>query len=264
MEYAAPKPFAEGMKLVWHDEFDGDKIDMAKWAFKAKMAQSDIINGTGERNARIDGGELLLQCHREEGEKPFSTNCSLTTDGTMSYRYGYLEMCANPPFFKGAWPSFWMQSDRRYLTTEYFVEVDIFEIFASKDQVYPNLHKWWKGGHVQLPGGDRGYTFPNPETLNDEYHLYGFGWTPERMYFTVDGEEYYSYNIGEEGDFGGIGGMAGFQDPLYIILNNFLFTEGSRWKPGDCLVDENTTFPVEYRVKWMRLWQDETGELFIG
>ena len=68
----------------------------------------------------------------------------------------------------------------------------------------------------------------------------------------------------EEGDFGGIGGMAGFQDPLYIILNNFLFTEGSRWKPGDCLVDENTTFPVEYRVKWMRLWQDETGELFIG
>lgn len=79
------------------------------------------------------------------------------------------------------------------------------------------------------------------------------------MYFTLDGEVYFSHDITEAGNYGE-GDMSCFHDPLYIIFNNFLFTAGSAWKPS--LVDETTVYPIEYRIDWVRLYQAPgVGEL---
>ena len=95
------------MHLAWNDEFNADSLDGAKWTLRAKMHQSDVINRADERNVTVESGNLVMRTWKES-DGTYSTNTSVTTDGTMSFQYGYLEIYANVPFVKGGWPSFWM------------------------------------------------------------------------------------------------------------------------------------------------------------
>ena len=96
------------MKLVWDDEFDctGDLYDRRKWVQRPQMRAKDVVNGTGERNVVVDDGKLVLRSWSEDGDKPYSTNMSMTTYDSLNYCYGYLEIRARVPFGKGCWPSF--------------------------------------------------------------------------------------------------------------------------------------------------------------
>ena len=80
------------------------------------------------------------------------------------------------------------------------------------------------------------------------------------MYFTVDGEIYFRYDLSQ--DFGDKNdGMQGFNDPVYIIFNNFIFTENSSWKNPP--VTDKTKWPITYKIDWIRLYQkDGEGEIF--
>ena len=55
--------------------------------------------------------------------------------------------------------------------------------------------------------------------------------------------------------------MSCFRDALFINFNNWIHTEGSfrnkNWK-----TDENTEYPIDYSIAWIRLYQDETGTLY--
>jgi hypothetical protein len=222
----------EDMVLVWNDEFDGDRLDPAKWMLKAKMSQGDILNGNGQRNVTVTDGALLLRSWKEDkgAERPYSTNTSVTTDGTFSYKYGYLEMSAIVPYEAGAWPSFWLLGSSLHQTSPYRAEVDVLEVFGSTDTGYSELHKALLSPKFinyalnLYPEEARAYHIPesDKESLRTAYHRYGFGWTPTEMYFTFDGEVYFSHDVTERGNYGE-GDMACFHDPLYVIFNNFLF-----------------------------------------
>ncbi len=260
------------MKLVWNDEFDNDTVqyDRMKWLQRAQMSATDMYNSQTERNVKIENGNLVLRSWKEDEEeigKPYSTNMSMTTRDSCNYCYGYLEMRAKVPFAKGAWPSFWMvqREDMRAEGQNWNAEIDIFEVFGSKDRLVPNIHKWYDssadGYHVQL-GENRKkyYIFKDIENLSDEYHTYGFYWDETKMIFSVDGEDYCEFDITEEsGDFGQYPGMSGFHTPNYIILNNFLFTPEASWIPDGAMVDDNVSYPVTYTIDYMRLWQGENG-----
>ncbi len=248
------------MHLVWNDEFNSDSIDRTKWNFRAKMNQSDIINSTDERNVTVEDGNLIMRTWKEDDGK-FSTNTSVTTDGIMSYKYGYLEMYANVPFVDGCWPSFWMQSKDVHRSVDYLAEIDMFEIYNTKNEVSSDIHKWYSGEEHYHAGGRKwSYKFARSINLNNEYHLYGLGWTPEEIYFTVDGKIYHRYDLSQ--DFGDRNdGMGGFHDPVYIIFNNFIFTENSSWKNPP--VNNRTKWPITYKIDWIRLYQkDGEGEIF--
>lgn len=251
---SAPDDGSE-MYLVWNDEFNGDSLDPAKWTLRAKMSQSDIINSTDEKNVCVEDGKLVLRTWKEADDK-YSTNTSVTTDGTMSFRYGYLEMYANVPFVEGCWPSFWMNSKDIHRTVPYMTEIDMFEVYNTKDTVRTDIHKWGPGTdeHYNIGGGEIYYKFKRSINLDNEYHLYGFGWTPKEMYFTVDGKVYGRYDLSK--DFGDRGdGMQGFHDPVYIIFNNFIFTDNSSWK--NPTVTDRTQWPITYKIDWIRLYQKE-------
>lgn len=252
------------LHLVWNDEFNESSIDSTKWTFRAKMNQSDIRNSTDSHNVNVENGQLVMRTWKE-ADGTFTTNTSLTTDGTMSYQYGFIEIYANVPFVEGCWPSFWMQSKDVHRSVPYMTEVDVFEVYDTRNIVAPNIHKWYANGeHDQAGGRKWGYKFRKSMNLNREYHLYGFGWTAETMYFTVDRNVYFRYDLTE--DFGAKGdGMQGFHDPIYVIFNNFIFTENSSWKNPP--VNANTKWPITYKVDWIRLYQkigegqvfDDTG-----
>lgn len=254
-------PNGDEVHLVWNDEFDSDSLDSTKWTLRAKMWQSDIKNSTDEKNITVEDGNLVMRTWKED-DGTYSTNTSVTTDGTMSFKYGYLEIYANVPFVDGCWPSFWMNSKDIHRSVPYMTEIDMFEVYNTKNTIRTDIHKWYTntGEHYNIGGNQINYSFKRKINLNNEYHLYGFGWTPEEMYFTVDGEIYGRYDLSQ--DFGDKNdGMDGFHDPMYIIFNNFIFTENSSWQ--NPTVTDKTEWPITYKIDWIRLYQkDGEGEIF--
>ena len=155
------------------------------------------------------------------------------------------------------------------------VEIDVFENFSSKNQIVPNLHKYEnadKGRHVQLSGVDQGASINGTRTFSFEsqeeaqkWHTYGFLWTEEIMSFSVDGQFYYTYNLND--NFGDFGTMAGFHQPLGIIISNQIFSEGwckfSEWA-ASLGPPPDEIFPLEYKVDYVRLYQKANGQIFIN
>ncbi|MBQ2707715.1 MAG: glycoside hydrolase family 16 protein [Clostridia bacterium] len=256
------------MKLVWNDEFDyaDDLYDRRKWLQRAQMTHSDVLNGKTERNVRSEDGTLIMRSWKEdkaEVGKDYSTNMSMTTRDSCNFAYGYLEMRAKVPFGKGYWPSFWMVQREEFMKGGYMTEIDIFEIFGTKDTVVPNIHKWYRDGsgkHTQRGSGGQVYKFTELANLNDEYHTYGFYWDETKMVFSVDGKDYATFDITAEGDYDKAMPVDGFHEPAYIILNNFLFTPEGSWCPTGAMVDDNTKYPSVYTVDYIRLWQGENGK----
>ena len=256
------------MKLVWNDEFDyaDDLYDRRKWLQRAQMTHSDVLNGKTERNVRSEDGTLIMRSWKEDKEtvgKDYSTNMSMTTRDSCNFAYGYLEMRAKVPFGKGYWPSFWMVQREEFMKGGYMTEIDIFEIFGTKDTVVPNIHKWYRDGsgkHTQRGSGGQVYTFTELANLNDEYHTYGFYWDEKKMVFSVDGKDYATFDITTAGDYDKAMPVDGFHEPAYIILNNFLFTPEGSWCPTGAMVDDNTKYPSVYTVDYIRLWQGENGK----
>lgn len=262
----------DGRRLIWHDEFNGDTLNMDHWSFVRLMDNeiSSYIND--RRHIRVEDGMLHMQAHREKDG--FSLCEACTTKGKLLFKYGYLEMRARLPFRHCAWPSFWMLGNTAYHDDAigWFAEVDIFEVFSSADSLSPNLHKWRDGeNHEMLPGAENGvarrYTFQNPETLNDEFHVYGFSWDEREMGFYVDDKRYFSIRIDGESPFVSEKwpDARGFHEPLYINLNNEFFTDRITWLP-EAAVRDSDPFPIDYYVDWIRLYQnpDKESIYYIG
>ena len=267
---AAPR---QGRRMVWNDEFDGASLDGSKWKFHQTMNGKDCTYADDSRTARVEGGCLhLLVVPSGDPAKPYMLARGVSTRDRMAFRYGYLEMRARVPFRHGAWPSFWMNVQPEMQKAEWMSEVDIFEVFSSTNEVAANLHKWgpWKKDekrkHFQLEsvrGVKRTYIFADPSKLNDEFHVYGFEWTPEKMSFYVDGAKFATFPIDEAHDYcpqEGLG-MAGHHDFHNIHINNEIFTPGHGWCPEAMRITEADKLPIEYWVDWVRLWQKDGEEI---
>lgn len=264
-----------GYKQVWGDEFAGPSLNPGKWTLRKDMGGSADLSLAGLERPDVvcvTNGELRLNAvrntNRDKDRTPYTTCLSVTTCDKMHFQYGYLEMRAKVPYGQGSWPSFWMKAQPGKISPprfkDYMVEVDIFEVFSKPDTAVPNLHKWYSGGRKHTQWGHPAcYVFPDATRLRDEYHTYGFEWTPQEMAMYVDGKKYCVYDLSVDFDKGG--SMQGFHDPLYIIFNNHIFTGNSHWKPEGCLVDARSQFPMQYWIDWVRLYQKPgEGALYTG
>lgn len=269
-EYSVQSDFTAtrlGYSYVWGDEFEGTALDTDLWCRATKMAATaELTLDNTERTTRIEDGQLKMFAQRYWDAKragiEYVAPWSVTTIDTMSYRYGYVEMRARVPFVRGAWPSFWTSSFGSLgpkTTYDYTVEVDIFEVFSSTDTLAPNVHKWYNNNeHTMWADENEKYVFSNSDNLKDEYHIYGFEWTPTEMSMYVDGIKYYTYDLTKNFD-EGASGMGGFEMQLHLILNNHLFTQSSSYKPYDGSEIYPADLPVEYDIDWLRLYQKDDG-----
>ncbi len=263
---------------VWGDEFVGDSLNRDKWVCSTSSSKmsgfADMPILDNEKTVKVTDGRLRLSAipYSVPGNDKiiYAVPASVHSQGTMEYRYGYAEIRAKVPFEKGVWPSFWMQSSSILGGREcqaYFVEVDVFEIFGTDNLVVPNLHKWYReahdpsthecsytGTHTQS-GTDKNFSFSNTKTLDYEYHTYGFEWTPEKMSMYVDGYCYKTYDITKSYD--KCSDMSGFQDPMFFIFNNHLFSPESSYKPN-VITDNESIIPAHYEIDYFRLYQTDS------
>ncbi len=272
---------------VWGDEFSANTMDLSKWRCEVDSSKmsgyDDLLLLDTEETVKIFDGNLRLTAMEYSDDTnskiAFAAPASVHTQGRMEYRYGYAEIRAKLPFKEGVWPSFWAKSDTQLggrKCIDYFVEVDVLEIFGSLDTVVPNIHKWYNkymydydtiygtstNNHTQFntnpdAASIKNFVYTDYTNLNDEYHIYGFEWTPTEMSFYIDGYCYQTMNIATSYD--NYESMDGFQDPIYFIFNNHIFTPLSSYTAhaGEITGYESTNLPAHYDIDWFRLYQSD-------
>lgn len=173
-------------KLFWHDEFDGDELDLAKWDYmlgKRKASYND------KKAVFLDGKGFLHLRAKKSGDSVLTA--MISTEHLFETRYGYFECKAKLTRALGIWPAFWLLSGKAAADNGTpglnGVEIDIFEYFANvkRDTVSHNLH--WGGygaTHKEL-----GFIYAPLKKTADGFHTFGLEWTNNSYKAFVDGQQ---------------------------------------------------------------------------
>ena len=278
----------ENYKYVWGDEFeDWYDIDYGKWTFRSGMSGSKSAKISTDRDViEVSDGRLKIRSinyfNHNEPEVLFKMPWSTATYQTFNFLYGYAEIRARIPFFKGAWPSFWGGSATQIVPRNplWHAEVDVFEIFGSEDTVVPNIHKWYKSSYNYwtengLEHQEKNHTQWGSKTtwlwgkhgadldnLDNEYHVYGYEWTPTEVSMWVEGEKYMTFDITTSYDKND--NMDAFRDPIFLMFNMHVFADDADYQPN--LINDNIEcLPAHYGIDYYRVYQkkDKASRIWV-
>ena len=253
----------EDWQLVWNDEFDSAAINTNQWNFADHMGgyndMPTISDSSVQSIKKNSDGDSYLHLTAYKYGTEYRTVKSISTDASMNFQYGYVEMRAKMPAGKGVWPSFWLKSVPQ--NGNYLAEVDIAEVMGT-DNATSSLHKWYTGGRHNTLNASSYYT-----VSDNEWHTYGMLWDEEKIVMYVDGNEIVTYNLNT--NFGDAqNGMQGFHDPMYLIINNHIITEsysstdGGSWAQGR---EVGSDFSESvYDIDYVRLYQKNDGSSQIN
>ena len=208
-------------ELIWSDEFNGSGAPSSdNWTYDIGHGSSGWGNNevqyyTDERkNVRLEDGKLIIEALKEDGEW---TSARVKTQGKQSFRYVTVKARAKLPTGSGTWPAIWMLgSDITEVGWPACGEIDIME-HVGKDPgvVHSALHTPSSHGNTQNTG------HMEVPDFSQEFHVYEAEWTPERITFRIDGEEFYSYEPTEKND-----QTWPYNDQFFIIMN---IAMGGNW-----------------------------------
>ena len=272
-------------KLVWSDEFEGDRVDPAKWDFDIGNGFFDYrhhtwIPGWGNEelqyytrepeNVSVKDSLLTIRAVKESLHGCGYTSARLKTrkrDGTALFTtlYGRVDFRAKVPWGKGLWPALWMlPQDDRYGGWAASGEIDLMEIVGEKPhEVLSSLHfgsTFPKRSLITTT-----YPLPGGSTVSD-WHVYAVEWEPGEIRFYVDGvltrvhDHWWSCSKTRDG-----AGLeprrasdlnpwpAPFDQPFYLVMN---VAVGGNF-PG--VPNPETRFPAELVVDYVRVYEKVGG-----
>ena len=235
---------AQDKKLVWEENFEGDKLNEEVWNFERGDGCPDLCGwGNSEKqsytkkNHTIENGHLIIEL-RKEGIKYTSTR--ITTKGKKQFKYGYIETRAKLPRGKGVWPAFWMLgkniSKVGWPTSG---EIDILEYVGKEpNTIFTSLHT----------NASHGNTINTKKTIinnvEDDFHTYAIDWRKEKIDFYIDNELVYTFQPKEKTT-----ETWPFKQPFYFILN--LAVGGNFGGPE---IDD-TIFPQQFVIDYIKVYK---------
>src|ERR1022692_4934068 len=107
-------------KMVWHDEFEGDRLDSSKWVYVVGgdgFGNKELEYYTGRpQNLYLESGMLAIRAVQEDyrgadGVERGFTSARIHTLGKFSQAYGKFEARIKLPYGQGIWPAFWMMGE---------------------------------------------------------------------------------------------------------------------------------------------------------
>ncbi len=248
----------EGYHLVWHDEFNGTKLNEDDW--NREEHEVGWVNNElqeyipSDEYAFVKDGELVIQpVKKEEDGKVSYVSGRVNTQNKHDVKYGWFEARIKVPQGKGFLPAFWMmpQDEEYYGQWPKCGEIDIMEVLGDNITMnYGTLH--YGEPHKQNQGT---YTLANGDFAN-EYHTFAVEYEPGIIRWFVDGEQYY-----ETSDwFTAVSGEeekpypAPFNQAFHVILN---VAVGGDW-PGS--PDDSTVFDdrAAMKVDYVRIFQKDS------
>jgi beta-glucanase (GH16 family) len=221
-------PGGQTWKLVWQDEFEGDKLDASKWDIPEYKRRDGYWS---QKAISLDGQGHLVMSVLKEGNK-FFDGC-IRTKGRFQHSFGYYVARIQLQKQPGHWSAFWLYDacvgkvgDEGRDGTE----IDIMEKPWLDDRLnyalhwdgYGKAHKS-KGTVVKVPG------------VSEGWHTFGLWWKADEYVFYVDGKETWRSNAG---------GVC--QVPLYIKLSD----EIGNWA-GDIA---KAKLPDRFLVDYVRVY----------
>ena len=247
---APPMDIPEGYELDWNDEFDlpdGSSPDGNLWRFESKPAgwvnnelQTYVAGGVrnGVKTAFIEEGALNIRAIRE-GKDVISARMY----SRKSWTYGYMEAAIWLPQGKGTWPAFWMMPDDFSRGWPGCGEIDIMEeVGYHANYTSSSIHcqKYYHSigtqkTHEQYTAG-----------AESGYHVYALEWTPDALFFYVDGKKHFTFNNDKTGN----DDTWPFNKNFYLILN---LAWGGDWG-GSQGVDESA-LPCTMKVDYVRVFK---------
>ena len=250
----APIAEYEGFELVWHDEFDGDSINLDNWTYD--MGGFGWGNGEAQyytnepENSRVENGLLVIEARFERYENSYYTSARLKTQGLQEFQYGRVEARTKVPEGAGLWPAFWMlganfvpQFDENgvYSSNWPFVgEIDIMEYIGREPTlIFGTAHGPGYSGALGLGRWNR-----QEYRIAEEFHTYAVEWNYDGITWFYDGEPYFTLNREDVGEREWV-----FDHEFFIILN---LAVGGTF-PGPIALD--TKFPTNFYIDYVRVYQ---------
>ncbi len=199
-------------QLVWSDEFNGyNSVDTNKWFHQTKLPiAGSWYNGEIQHYTdRAENSSYVNGVLRVTAKKETYTNQGFTKEYTsarlnskFAFKYGRVEYRAKLPTGTGTWPAVWLlgkniQEPGAYWDNNGFGtlswpacgEIDMLEHWGSNQNfVQSALHTLSSYGNTVNKGG------LVVNTASTEFHVYAMEWTDEKIVFSIDSIEYYTYN----------------------------------------------------------------------
>ena len=233
----------ERWELTFVDEFDGPKLDYARWvpkdpwgAEKNNELQAYIVKAFHQEN-----GILKIRCEDEpafyDGAKRDYRSGMMTTLGKFSQQFGRFEVRCKVPKGKGLWPAFWLLPD----PLAWPPEIDVLEVLGHEpDKVYMSNH--WPdlsnpgGKSLAVTGEFKGTDF------SDGFHTFAVEWEKGKIRWYVDSIE--RHQSDQEVP----------EQPMFLLLN--LAVGGWAEAP-----DAETRFPADFEIDYVKVWKERgSGE----
>ena len=249
-----------GYKLVFEDHFENgiddnlwEKKDIKQAGHKDRICHRNPKNVFGKDHCLVIKGSIDED---ENGNKEY--NCGIVQIKNFCYKYGYAETRARiAKAGPGIWMGFWMKSD--YKGSVVNSEIDVSEMFGDDTKIASNIHGWWTDRNYGLVHrhnfmDNNNYpktkVCPDGKRYSDDFHTFGYFWTPEYVEFTLDGEPYVRVDI---------------TNPMFALCHSpiyFLYSMAYGNKALGAVPEEDRTEPIEYMIDYIRLYQNEDGELY--
>ena len=214
-------PPRKSFKLVWHDEFNGAALDMAKWSFRTNywgrrapwyataedgcvelrdgiclLKVRQLPNGQYV-SPQLQTGELMWDIPRILSKRTFWSLPPLQKP-KFEHRYGYYECRCQLQKMPGWWSAFWMQSATQGVTADpgrSGIETDIMESFDPGVVCTHCFHYNGTGDdHRRFDsyrcGKDTNRIHAVEMPLgSDAFHTYGMLWEPDGYTVFIDGRQ---------------------------------------------------------------------------
>ena len=248
-------PELDGYKLLWSDEFDGNKLDETKWNYEPHepgWTNNELQEyTTSTDNVFVRDGNLVIKAIKTEKDgNVHYTSGKVTGQNKTDFMYGKVVVSAKVPEGQGLWPAIWMmpKDESYYGQWPKCGEIDIMESLGNDTTIsYSTIH--YGEPHAEQQGT---ITKEGADSFSAKFHEYSVEWDPGEMRFYTDGElvltvnDWFTAVQGEDDK----PYPAPFNQPFFVQMN---LAVGGNW-PGN--PDETTDFSkAEFQIDYVRVYQ---------
>lgn len=252
-------------RQVFSDEFNGATVNTNTWWIVGGpgwnpecVTHGDPAKGCEEdmwyrpQNVSIASGKLKITAKNETitcGGKTKNFTSGQVYSGA-EFRYGYFEISCKVPKGDGFWPAFWFWSGNNCFT---YQELDVFEFCGCNTKRYQAGYYYDNNfnGIAEIDESKHPSKDININDASTSFNRYGVEWTPTSIIFYYNGSVVYTTS------------NINLHRPMPIILN--LAVGGCYGGcSGDCRRKSGTTFPSNFEIEYVRVYQKNNEALYIN
>ena len=238
-------------ELVWGDEFDYTGLPDAKlWSYDVGgngwgNAEKQFYTENREENARVDGNHLVIEARKESWNGRDYTSARLVSKTKGDWTYGRIEVRAQLPAGRGTWPAIWMLPTNSFYGNGGWPdtgEIDIMEhVGYNPGHIHATIHT---DIYNHMIGSQRGGQTRIPDA-SDVPHVYALEWSPTKMVFSVDGNQFWTYSKSTNNWQGWP-----FDRDFHLIMNIAI---GGTW--GGAQGIDDSIFPQKMLIDYVRVYR---------